>query len=133
LGVTAYSYEFADRSATDVSAPVSFPTLAAHTAEIPFLFPLFHGATAPVVPLTAQQQRLSNQMVSYWTTFARTGTPNSPKSGIPVWPPYDAARDNYQSLKIPRVVTIAPFGDQHNCAFWDGIDEVPKVVVPTSR
>ena len=39
-----YSYEFADRTAPPFFPRVSFPYGASHTLEIPYLFPLYHGA-----------------------------------------------------------------------------------------
>ena len=122
---STYAYEFIDRTAPSYMAPVSFPLGAAHTFEIQYLFPRYHGATGRPQQLNAAQARLSDYMVSYWTTFARNGDPNSVKT--PVWPRYrdDPARDNWQSLQLPAPVTT-PHGDfasQHQCDFWDKLSD----------
>lgn len=124
FGVATYAYEFNDRTAPTYMAPVSFPYGAAHTLEVQYLFPLYHGATGTPQPLNEQQKKLSDAMVSYWTTFAQYGNPNSDKA--PFWPAYaDApASDNWQSLQLPKPVTT-PTGDyaaEHQCDFWDTLN-----------
>ena len=114
-----YSYEFADRTAPSYEPPVSFPYGAAHTYELQYLFPLYHGARGTPKPLNAAQERLSDDMVSYWTTFASTGNPNSRET--PFWPRYQTRRDQFQSLRLPRPVTVTNFAADHKCAFWERV------------
>src|SRR5882672_47934 len=117
--VPTYGYEFADETAPSSSPPVSFPYGAAHTYEIQYLFPLYHGAAGIVNTLNPAQTRLSDQMVSYWTTFAKTGNPNSEET--PEWPRYDATLDQYLSLQLPIPVTTSAFAAEHDCDFWDSL------------
>jgi para-nitrobenzyl esterase len=60
-------------------------------------------------------------MVSYWTSFARSGNPNSGKT--PNWPALQEKTDqqSWQSLQLPRPVTIAgaDFSSRHKCGFWN--------------
>jgi para-nitrobenzyl esterase len=60
---------------------------ARHAGEIEYVF----GAldSRPDVPWQAADGRLSDQMMSFWTNFARTGDPNGP--GLPTWPRYEGA------------------------------------------
>jgi len=74
--VPTYAYEFADRQApwmSGVGVP-SFPTGACHISELQYLF----HADGYEEPLTSAQQRLSGQMIDYWTRFAHAGNPNGP-------------------------------------------------------
>jgi para-nitrobenzyl esterase len=117
--VPTYGYEFADETAPSSSPPVSFPYGAAHTYEIQYLFPHYHGAAGIVNNLNPAQARLSDQMVSYWTIFAKTGNPNSEDTSA--WPQYDATLDQYQSLQLPIPVTTSAFATEHDCDFWDSL------------
>jgi para-nitrobenzyl esterase len=90
---------------------------AYHTAELQYLF-TGQFFDLPVAPLSPAQQQLSNAMISYWTQFAKTGDPNS--SGEPVWSPYSAIADNFQSLIPPAPMVESNFNAGHQCStFWD--------------
>ncbi|MEY2524974.1 MAG: para-nitrobenzyl esterase [Ilumatobacteraceae bacterium] len=115
--VPVFAFEFADRTAPSYAPLPSFPYGAAHTFELMYLFPLYRGGLGTPHPLNDAQERLSDQMVSYWTKFAERGNPNSPHT--PYWPQYNATLDNYQSLNLPDPVTITSFAADHNCEFWD--------------
>lgn len=117
--VPVFAYEFTDRTAPSYAPLASFPYGAAHTFEIMYLFPLYHGGLGTPHPLNEAQERLSDQMVSYWTEFAEQGNPNS--GDRPFWPQYRAGLDNYQSLNLSNPVTITTFGAEHKCDFWDGL------------
>ena len=66
-------------------------------------------------PLKAAQEWLSDDIVSYWTTFARRANPNLAET--PFWPRHTAARDDWQSLRLPQPVTVTNFAAEHQCAF----------------
>ena len=67
-----------------------YSPLAAHTAEIPFVFgnldpdPVLFGPNQAAP--SAADVALSRTIMSYWTNFAKTGDPNG--SGLPSWPAY---------------------------------------------
>ena len=105
---------------------MSYPTRAFHTSELEYIFPLFHGGQGTPHPLNAAQTHLSDQMVSYWAAFAKTGNPNNPAA--PHWQPYSASADDVNALIEPQPHMTTGYGSQsyHNhmrndCAFWDHI------------
>jgi para-nitrobenzyl esterase len=57
-----------------------------HASELPYVFGYF-DRTAPLwpkIPATAQESALSNAMIGYWTSFAKTGKPVA--ANAPDWP-----------------------------------------------
>ncbi|MGD0416817.1 MAG: carboxylesterase family protein [Terriglobales bacterium] len=119
--VTTYAYEFNDENAPPPQSAfgglLTFPLGAYHSAEVQYLF---KGGDLFGLPVTFsnKQTRLSDAMVSYWTQFAKTGDPNS--AGEPVWSPYGASSDQFQSLIPPTPVVESNFATDHQCStFWD--------------
>ncbi|HEX4583984.1 MAG TPA: carboxylesterase family protein [Burkholderiaceae bacterium] len=126
-GVPVYEYEFNDQS-----APYYFPILpgftplAAHTIDIQFLFPDWHGGVLGFnhpATLTAEEEKLSDELVAAWTNFAATGNPNG--TGNSPWPRYTTSDDQpaFLSENVPTLSTFtnSQWSDRHNCAFWDSI------------
>jgi len=101
-----------------------FESHAYHTADIQYLFPNFHGGPKGIIhELDEQQKRLSDELVSAWANFARTGNPN--RKGNSPWPQYQDQTDkaSYLSQNIPTLSTFtdAQFSLAHKCDFWDAI------------
>ena len=70
---------------------------AFHTAEIPFVMDdLERVKNASQIPFDAKDQTLAKTMSAYWVQFAKTGNPN--KEGLPEWPAYDAAKDQFMEF-----------------------------------
>jgi para-nitrobenzyl esterase len=65
---------------------------AFHASELPYVFgtPDRTPARWPAVPATPVEARLTNAMLDYWASFARTGTPAA--ANAPAWPPYGRER-----------------------------------------
>jgi len=116
--VPTFVYEFADPAAPQrFLPPAAFPYAAAHASEIQYLLDL--PVTVPAPAFDAAQRALSDAMVAYWTTFARTGQPSS--FATPLWQRYRAERDAVQSLVPPRPRPDAAFAADHHCDFWDAL------------
>jgi para-nitrobenzyl esterase len=107
-----YAFEFADRHAPEPQLPVPppFSLGAYHSAETQYLFDVGFP------PLPPDQRQLAQQMIGYWSQFARTGNPNRPD--LPGWPGFHDA--NAQSL-APGAIQQVDLATEHNCAFWSTI------------
>ena len=119
--VPTYAYEFNDENAppfqSEFGGLLTFPLGAYHSAEVSYLFETGNIFGLPEL-LSPRQRRLSHAMVNYWTQFAKTGDPNSP--GDPLWSPYSASTDQFQSLIPPVPVVESNFDSSHQCStFWD--------------
>jgi para-nitrobenzyl esterase len=119
--VPTYAYEFNDENAPPAQSAfgglLTFPLGAYHSSELQYLFPGIDVFGLPTT-LSSQQTQLSDAMVSYWTRFAKTGNPNS--SGQPLWSPYSASTDQFQSLIPPAPMVESNFDSSHKCStFWD--------------
>ncbi|MGD0116594.1 MAG: carboxylesterase family protein [Candidatus Binatus sp.] len=113
--VKTYTYEFNDENVWPGTLPgVTFPLGAYHAAELLYLFNV--AGESPT--FTADQQQLSDTMISYWTQFAKTLNPNS--SGQPAWSPYATSTDQFQSLVPPTPMPETNFNTFHMCdSFWN--------------
>lgn len=114
--VRVYAAEFNDADSPEVILPpVSFPYRAAHTHEIPYIFPGWSGASRrPPPPLTPQQQKLAREMRKLWATFAQTGI-------LPGYPALTRDRQPVISLQTPKLEVIADFNAVHKCELWNSI------------
>ncbi len=117
LAPKAFVYEFADEQAPELFLPplAGVPVYgAAHASELQYLWSIIDPASPGT--LTADQMALSAAMVTYWTTFAKTGDPNG--GTLPTWPAYTTTADSILTL-APGAGNVAPttaFATAHNCA-----------------
>ncbi|MFC7644303.1 carboxylesterase family protein [Streptosporangium lutulentum] len=107
-----YAYQFADREAPMfLPLGTDFPWGAYHAGDMPYLF------TEKEVVFTPAQWRLSDQMIAYWTNFARDGDPNG--RGLPRWERFDrAARVPHTQSLEPDAIEPVDYAADHNLAFW---------------
>jgi para-nitrobenzyl esterase len=93
-----YRYHF------ELAAPRSnfhSDSLAFHSDDIEYVFGSLD--TRPGAVWRPEDRKLSEQMMGYWTNFARTGNPNGP--GLPVWPKY--GKDD-AILHLDSAITAGP-------------------------
>jgi para-nitrobenzyl esterase len=116
--VPTYAYEFADRDApVYLPFPQDFPAGAYHAGDTPYVFRDKQFTDIA----SAQQIRLSDLMIRYWTNFARTGDPSGdgprqwlrfrPTEGIPY----------VQSLAPDRIGPV-DYAAEHHLDLWSGLD-----------
>ena len=113
--VKVYEYVFADRNAPPVTTDPGFEMGAVHSSELPYQFPHFDNTTKLGGPdLAPPSQKLAQQMMAYWTSFARTGRPAAPKS--PAWRPFTSNRAvmRFDPGKVGHFDASAA----HKCGFW---------------
>ena len=93
-----YRYHF------DLAAPPSkfHPgSYAFHSDDIEFVFGTLD--TRPGADWTPEDRKLSDEIMDYWTNFAKTGDPNG--SGLPEWPRFDQTG---LVLQLDSTITATP-------------------------
>ena len=93
---------------------------ACHAFELPFVFGNPTTIVAQPSPaahsFTAAEQSLSDRIMAYWTSFARTLEPN--REGAPQWPGFFAGP---ASAPDPRPGDLDQQRPGGNCTFWDSL------------
>ncbi|WP_313538590.1 carboxylesterase family protein [Sphingomonas sp.] len=78
---------------------------AFHASELPYVFGTAGGTPPlwPKVPDTLAERRMSDAMLGYWTSFARTGAPNA--AGQAGWLPYGKEANYMAFAQVPQART----------------------------
>jgi para-nitrobenzyl esterase len=99
LGQAAYLYYFDHGTPAADEAGIH----AFHASEVPYMFGTIDRVTPlwPAIPDTREERALSDAMVDYWSSFARTGAPRAP--GQPDWPPHHQGAAYMIFAGTPRV------------------------------
>jgi para-nitrobenzyl esterase len=93
-----YRYHFELRALPSKYHP---GTLAFHSDDIEYVFGTLD--TRPGETVRPEDRKLSDEMMSYWTNFAKTGDPN--ETGLPTWPKYD--KDD-SLIHLDSTITAGP-------------------------
>ena len=114
--VPVFQYEFADGAAPPVMPDPGFELGAVHSSELPYFFPRFSNKSVLDGPdLTAPSQQLAEQMVDYWSRFARSGSPGG--VGSAGWHRFKTAT---AVLRLqPGALREYDADAAHLCAFWE--------------
>ncbi len=99
-----YRYRFEETLPLPLGSPPDAEPTAPHASEIEFVFQMLSSKDLPWRP---QDEKLSDQMGSYWSNFAKSGNPNA--QGLPVWPAYTS--DGYQVMHLSANPRASP--DEH--------------------
>ncbi|WP_083672772.1 carboxylesterase/lipase family protein [Micromonospora sp. CB01531] len=111
-----YAYEFAEDPGQVVGG---FAMGVGHGAELPYLFDGAYNDPGGSPVLNRQQQRLSREMIGYWSNFAATGNPN--RTGLPHWSAYRGDGRLLSLVAGTAGITSTDFRRDHQCGFWNAI------------
>jgi para-nitrobenzyl esterase len=116
--VTVHESVFGDRAAPAVTTDPGFEMGAVHSSELPYFFPHFSNTTKLDTPdLAPASQQLSDVMVAFWTSFAKTGKPTA--SNAPAWPPF-TADDKVMNFTLGEL-GLFDSAKAHKCDFWKSL------------
>jgi para-nitrobenzyl esterase len=103
-----YRYRFEETLPLPANAPPGTEPTAPHASEIEFVFEALASENLPWRP---QDEKVSDQMSSYWTNFAKTGNPNG--TGLPQWPVYGP--ESFQVMHLNAKPEALP--DDHRARY----------------
>jgi len=119
-----YAYEFAEKDGPPFTSiwrlGTDYPFGATHVNDLGYLWDYLGTA----LPFSADQVQLSDQMISYWSSFADSGRPDVRYA--PEWPRYRSQGELLQFVAPSAlVVDHATIDTEHGCALWDEVSPAP--------
>jgi para-nitrobenzyl esterase len=93
---------------------------AFHSDDIEYVFGTLDSR--PEALWRPEDRKLSNEIQSYWTNFARTGDPNGP--GLPKWPKYGPTE--WQTMHLDGTSAAKPDAHRDRYLFLDNAWSKPK-------
>ncbi len=108
-----YRYKFEQTLPLAPGAPEGAEATAPHASEIEFVFNVLNSRQLPWRP---EDRQVSDRMATYWTNFAKSGSPNA--TDLPRWPVYRAA-DGYQVMHIAADSQAAPDAQRPRYEFYE--------------
>jgi len=101
IGQPAYLYYFDHGTpASDAAGLHAF-----HASELPYVFGNLDRTPKlwPAIPETAAENAMADAMLGYWSSFARSGTPQA--EGAPAWPSYGTTAAYMDFGDAPQAAT----------------------------
>ena len=83
-----------------------------HGLEMPFVFDNVDGGGIGLTGGGPEAQRLADRISEAWISFAAIGDPNTSKSGLPVWDPYDTAKRPMMIFDTESRIEFDPLKEQ---------------------
>jgi para-nitrobenzyl esterase len=80
-----------------------------HGSELPYLFHFLPGSK-----FTEEDKEFSDEMIGYWTRFARSGNPNG--NGAQLWPAFESNQQKY--LVLDKHTGISHEFDKKTCSLF---------------
>lgn len=113
--IKVYYYEFSDPTCPKY-VTTDFAQGTAHTYELPYLFPGFHGSSDLSTDLNKKQQKVAKEMVKLWTGMSEVD-----RRGI--WERFDSDRAQYLKLGQgkPQMMDMKDYRERHHFDFWQNI------------
>lgn len=93
---------------------------AFHSDDIEYVFGTLDSR--PEAMWRPEDRKLSNEIQTYWTNFARTGDPNGP--GVPKWPQYGPTE--WQTMHLDKTSVAKPDANRGRYLFLDSAWSKPK-------
>jgi len=116
--VPVYQFVFADENAPPVTKNPGFEMGVVHSSELPYMFPHYDNTTkldGPDLPLASQ--KLADQMIAYFTSFAKSGVPYTVDA--PEWKKFD---DDANVMNFePNNLGYINSNKISKCDFWKGL------------
>jgi len=91
---------------------------AFHSDELEYVFGTLDVRKGAV--WHAEDRTLSEEMIGYWTNFARTGDPNG--KGLPEWPRFDREQ---KVIHFDSPITVTPDTTRAECEFLMSTETAP--------
>ncbi|KAA0693841.1 hypothetical protein DT594_10960 [Halopseudomonas laoshanensis] len=119
--MNTFQYWFRDEDAPYTLVPpqfIQFEMGASHASEIPYVLYPEQLMRDRHTGDEQQLDSLATEMVDYWTSFARTGSPDTADGVAAAWP--QAASGELLQLDVPSAEAVASsdFTDYHRCSYW---------------
>lgn len=86
--------------------------ISPHGLEMPFVFDNVENGGIGLTGGGEEAQKMADKLSETWIAFAATGDPNTPKSGLPQWDPYDKAKRPTMIFDTKSRLESDPFKEQ---------------------